>query len=50
VGTAAIGPLQAIGAAFPALHEETILGHLASAALFIALAVIVARMAMRKVE
>ena len=50
VGTGTIGPLQAIGAAFPLLHEETLLGHLASSALFIALAVIVARMAMRKVE
>jgi putative OPT family oligopeptide transporter len=50
VGTGTIAPLQAIGAAFPFLHEETILGHLASSALFIALAVIVARMAMRKVE
>ncbi len=50
VGTGTIAPLQAIGAAFPFLHEETLLGHLASSALFIALAFIVARMAMRKVE
>ena len=50
VGTGTIGPLQAIGEAFPFLHEETILGHLASSALFVALAIIVARMALRKVE
>ena len=50
VGTGAIGPLQAIGVAFPSFHEETLLGQFASSALFIALAVIVARMAMRKVE
>ena len=50
VGTGTIGPLQAISAAFPFLHKETLLGHLTSSALFIALAVIVARMAMRKVE
>ena len=50
VGTGTIVPLQAIGAAFPFFHEETLLGQLASTALFIALVVIVARMAMRKVE
>ena len=50
VGTGTIGPLQRIGAAFPFFTQETLLGQLASSALFIALAVIVARMAMRKVE
>ena len=50
VGTATIAPLQAIGAAFPFFHEETLLGQLASTALFMALVVIVTRMAMRKVE
>jgi putative OPT family oligopeptide transporter len=50
VGTGTIAPLQALGAAFPFFAQETLLGHLASAALFVALAVIVARAAMRKVE
>jgi putative OPT family oligopeptide transporter len=50
VGTGAITPLQAIGDAFPFLHEETLLGQVATCLLFAALAVIVARMAMRKVE
>ncbi|MBI2828848.1 MAG: oligopeptide transporter, OPT family [Acidobacteria bacterium] len=50
VGTGTIAPLQAIGTAFPFFHEETLLGHLASSALFIALAIIVGRMAMRTVE
>ena len=50
VGTGTIAPLAAIGAAFPFFHEETLVGQLASAALFFGLAVIVARMAMRKVE
>jgi putative OPT family oligopeptide transporter len=50
VGTGTIDPLQAIGNAFPYFHEETALGQLASLALFAALAVIVGRMAMRKVE
>jgi putative OPT family oligopeptide transporter len=50
VGTGRIGQLQRIGASFPYFHEETLVGELASSALFIALAVIVARMAMRKVE
>ncbi|MSO82727.1 MAG: oligopeptide transporter, OPT family [Acidobacteria bacterium] len=50
VGTGTIAPLQAIGSAFPSFHEETLVGQLASTALFLALAVIVARMAMREVE
>ena len=50
VGTGTIGPFQAIGTAFPFFAQETVVGQLASSALFIALAVIVARMAMRKVE
>jgi len=50
VGTGTIGPFQAVGAAFPFFAQETVVGQLASSALFIALAVIVARMAMRKVE
>ncbi len=50
VGTGTIEPLAAIGAMFPFFSGETGLGQLATAALFFALAVIVARMAMRKVE
>jgi putative OPT family oligopeptide transporter len=50
VGTNTIGPLQAVGNMVPFLHDETVIGQLASTALFFALAVIVARMAMRKVE
>jgi putative OPT family oligopeptide transporter len=50
VGTGYITPLQAIGDAFAYFHEETLVGHVASALLFLGLAVIVARMAMRKVE
>jgi putative OPT family oligopeptide transporter len=50
VGTGTIGPLQAIGTAFPLFAQETLVGQLASTSLFFALAVIVARMAMRKVE
>jgi putative OPT family oligopeptide transporter len=50
VGTGTIGPFQALGAAFPFFAQESVLGQLASSALFIGLAVIVARMAMRKVE
>jgi putative OPT family oligopeptide transporter len=50
VGTGTIAPLQAFGEAFPYFHEETMVGQLASALLFLALAVIVARTAMRKVE
>jgi len=50
VGTGAITTFQAVGDAFPYFHEETLVGQLASALLFAALAVVVARMAMRKVE
>ena len=50
VGTNTIAPFQAIGNAFPFLHGENALGHLFGALLFLALAVIVARMGMRKVE
>jgi putative OPT family oligopeptide transporter len=50
VGTGTIAPFQSIGLAFPFFAEETAVGQLASSALFIALAVIVARMAIRKVE
>jgi putative OPT family oligopeptide transporter len=50
VGTGSIEPFQAVGNLLPALHGETGVGQIASALLFVALAVIVARMAMRKVE
>jgi len=50
VGTGTVEPLAALGAIFPFFSGETVLGQLASAALFFGLAVIVARMAMRKVE
>ncbi len=50
VGTNTIGPLQAVGDAFTAFREESLVGQLASSALFFGLALIVARMAMRKVE
>ena len=50
VGTNAIGPLQRVGDILPALHEEGLIGMLATAGLFLALAVIVARAGKRKVE
>jgi putative OPT family oligopeptide transporter len=50
VGTGSIEPFQSVGNIFPALHGETAVGQIASALLFLALAVIVSRMAMRKVE
>jgi hypothetical protein len=39
-----------VGGILPALHEEGLVGQLATAALFFALAVVVARAGMRKVE
>ena len=50
VGTGAIASLQFLGDAFPYFRGEGLVGQLASTALFLALAVIVARAAMRKVE
>jgi len=50
VGTGYIEPFQSIGNLIPFLHEETAVGQIAGALLFLALAVIVSRMAMRKVE
>ena len=50
VGTGYINPFQSVGNLIPALHGETAVGQIASALLFVALAVIVSRMAMRKVE
>ena len=50
VGTGWIEPFAAIGAAFSVFSADTPLGQLASAALFAALAVIVARRGMRTVQ
>jgi putative OPT family oligopeptide transporter len=50
VGTGSIEPFQSIGNLIPAMHGETAVGQIASALLFVALAIIVSRMAMRKVE
>jgi putative OPT family oligopeptide transporter len=50
VGTGYITGFQTIGAMFPFFAADGLVGELASAALFLALAVIVARMGMRKVE
>jgi putative OPT family oligopeptide transporter len=50
VGTGTIQPFQAIGAAFPYLRGDDLIGEVATAAFFLALAMIVARMGMRKVE
>lgn len=50
VGTGTIAPLQVLGDMFPYFREETLLGQVASGALFLLLAVIVGRMAMRSVE
>ena len=50
VGTGTIQPFQAIGAAFPYLRGDDVVGEVATAAFFLALAVLVARMGMRKVE
>jgi putative OPT family oligopeptide transporter len=48
VGTKSIGPFQAIGNLIPALHSPGVVGQLASAALFLGLALITARAANRK--
>jgi uncharacterized oligopeptide transporter (OPT) family protein len=48
VGTATIGPFQAIGNAVPWFHVDTVTAQAASALLFFALAAITARMAKRK--
>jgi putative OPT family oligopeptide transporter len=48
VGTKTIGPFQAIGNIIPALHSPGIVGQLASAALFLGLALVTARAAQKK--
>ncbi len=50
VGTGAIAPFQNIGNMVPFLHSDGISGQIATALLFFALAVVVARTAIRKVE
>jgi uncharacterized oligopeptide transporter (OPT) family protein len=50
VGTNTIQPFQAIGAAFPYLRGDDLIGEIAGVVLFGALAVIVARTALRKVQ
>jgi putative OPT family oligopeptide transporter len=50
VGTGTIGPFQSIGNVVPFLHSDGVSGEVATALLFLALAVIVARTAIRKVE
>jgi hypothetical protein len=50
VGTGAIAPFQSIGNMVPFLHSDGVSGPIASALLFLALAVVVARTAIRKVE
>lgn len=49
VGTQTIGPFQAVGNAVPWFHVETAVAQIASALLFLALAVVTARMARRKI-
>ena len=50
VGTGTITPFQSIGNMVPFLHSDGVSGQIATALLFLALAVVVARTAMRKVE
>jgi uncharacterized oligopeptide transporter (OPT) family protein len=50
VGTGTIGPFQSLGDILPVLHGDTMVGQLAGALLFLVLAVIVARTALRKVQ
>jgi putative OPT family oligopeptide transporter len=50
VGTGAIDPFAAVGTAFPYFREETPLAQVASTILFVALAGIVTRVGMRKVQ
>ncbi len=50
VGTGTIGPLQSIGNAVPFLHGEDALGHIAGALLFVALALVLARFAQRRID
>jgi putative OPT family oligopeptide transporter len=50
VGTNTIQPFQSVGAAFPYFRGEDLTGEIAGAVLFGALAVIVARTALRKVQ
>jgi hypothetical protein len=50
VGTGNIAVFQRIGDVAPALHSDGTAGQISTALLFLALAIIVARTALRKVE
>jgi putative OPT family oligopeptide transporter len=50
VGTGTIAPFQAIGNAVPFLHDEAGLGHVFGAALFLALAIVLARAGQRRLD
>jgi putative OPT family oligopeptide transporter len=50
VGTGGIGAFQVVGTWFPYFSQETVVGQLASLALFGALALVVARVGLRKVQ
>jgi putative OPT family oligopeptide transporter len=50
VGTGKIAPFQSIGNLVPALHSDGVAGQIGTALLFLALALVVARTAMRKVQ
>jgi putative OPT family oligopeptide transporter len=49
VGTGTIGPLQAVGNAIPWFHGPDAIGQLASAALFLGLAIVTVRAAQKKI-
>jgi len=50
VGTRTIGPFQSVGNIAPFLHQEGVAGKIGTALLFLALAVIVARAAQKKLD
>jgi hypothetical protein len=49
VGTNTIDPFQVVGNVIPALHSPGVVGQLASSALFLALALVTARAAQKKI-
>jgi putative OPT family oligopeptide transporter len=49
VGSGYIGMFTRLGDIFPALHEETAIGHIAGALLFVALGAVLARYAQRRI-
>jgi hypothetical protein len=50
VGTGSIEPFQSVGNVLPFLHQTGLAGQIGTALLFLALAVIVARAAQKKLE